>query len=202
VRIRYDRGDRSVERELAPLGLVIKGGVWYMVALSEGQPRTYRASRVLEVTPTDERFGRPDDFDLAAYWSETTSAFEAQAERGTIELRIDPEYMGHLVDAFGLEVVGRAERLDVDDPDGWSHLRVTVEWPHEAHARMLRLSGHAEVLGPPDVRERLIASALSVLARYGAPRPLPDAPPVAAAEPVEDGSGSARALPVGVAGAG
>src|SRR5262245_59122225 len=43
VRIRYDRGDRSVERELSPLGLVIKGGVWYMVALSEGQTRTYRA---------------------------------------------------------------------------------------------------------------------------------------------------------------
>jgi predicted DNA-binding transcriptional regulator YafY len=211
VRIRYDRGDRSVERELSPLGLVIKGGVWYMVGLSEGEPRTYRASRVVEVTPTDQRFDRPDEFDLAAYWSETTAAFEAQAERGTIELRIDPEYMGRLVDAFGVEVVGRAERLDVPDADGWSRLRITVEWPQDAHARMLRLSGHAEVLAPQEVRERLIASALSVLARYGTPLPLPSATDVAparrttaSADPIADDAAerSAGPLPVGVAGAG
>ena len=209
VRIRYDRGDQPVERELSPLGLVIKGGVWYMVALSEGEPRTYRASRVAEVMPTDQRFDRPDEFDLAAYWSETTAAFEAQAERGTIELRIDPEYMGRLVDAFGVEVVGRAEHLDVPDPDGWSHLRITVEWPQDAHARMLRLSGHAEVLGPPDVRERLIASALSVLARYGTPLPLPASgnallpprrPSAADGPAADDGDErSAGPLPVGVA---
>lgn len=212
VRIRYDRGDRSVERELSPLGLVIKGGVWYMVALSEGQPRTYRASRVLEVIATDVRFERPDEFDLGAYWSETTAAFEAQAERGVIELRIDPEYMGRLVDAFGVEVVGRAERLETPDADGWSHLRIAVEWPREAHARMLRLSGHAEVLGPPDVRARLIASALSVLQRYGAQLPAEMLGPSRASEPVhpadatraeatEDADASAGTLPVGVAGA-
>lgn len=212
VRIRYDRGDRSVERELSPLGLVIKGGVWYMVALAEGQPRTYRASRVLEVVSTDMRFERPDEFDLAAYWSETTAAFEAQAERGVIELRIDPRYMGRLVEAFGAEVVGRAERLETVDPEGWSHLRIAVEWPDEAHARMLRLSGHAEVLGPPDVRERIVASALSVLHRYGVPLPsamlgpTPPHGPVPPADPgttegTEHADASAVALPVGVAGA-
>jgi hypothetical protein len=92
--------------------------------------------------------------------------------------------------------------------DGWSHLRITVEWPHDAHARMLRLSGHAEVLAPQEVRERLIASALSVLARYGTPLPVPgahDAPPSAGRQAVagpadEDSDGSAGALPVGVAG--
>jgi predicted DNA-binding transcriptional regulator YafY len=172
VRIRYDRGDTSVERVLSPLGLVIKGGVWYMVALSEGQPRTYRASRVLDVTPTEERFERPDEFDLAAYWNETTAAFEAQAERGEIELRIDPEYLGRLVDAFGVEVVERATRIDEPDPDGWTRLRITVEWPRDAHARLMRVTGHAEVLSPPDIRERLIASALSILNRYGVPLPI------------------------------
>ncbi|MEZ4596622.1 MAG: YafY family protein [Chloroflexota bacterium] len=213
VRIRYDRGDRSVERLLSPLGLVIKGGVWYMVALSEGQPRTYRASRVLEVVATDERFDRPDEFDLAAYWSETTAAFEAQAERVTIELRVDPEYLGRLVDAIGMEAMGRAERLDAPDPEGWTHLRVTVEWPHEAHARMLRLSGHAEVLRPPEVRERLIASARSILRRYGVPSPEGEAagshrpdPDVSTRGGPADGratgdDASAGALPVGATGA-
>lgn len=210
VRIRYDRGDRSVERELSPLGLVIKGGVWYMVALSEGQPRTYRAARVLEVIATDQRFERPDEFDLGAYWTETTAAFEAQAERGVIELRVDPEYMGWLVDAFGAEVVGSAERLGTPDADGWSHLRLSVEWPHEAHARMLGLSGHAEVLRPPEVRERLIASALSVLRRHGVPPPSGMRPVPVATGSLDTGEGSALddpdpsagTLAVGVAGAG
>jgi predicted DNA-binding transcriptional regulator YafY len=173
VRIRYDRGDRSVERELSPLGLVIKGGVWYMVALSEGQPRTYRASRVLDVTPLEQRFERPDDFDLAAYWNETTAAFEAAAERAVLEIRVDPEYMGRLVDSFGVEIVERAEHVDEPDADGWTRLRLTVEWPRDAHARMLRMSGHAELIGPAEIRERVIASALSILNRYGEPLPVP-----------------------------
>jgi predicted DNA-binding transcriptional regulator YafY len=164
---------------------------------------------VVDVMPTDQRFDRPDEFDLAAYWSETTAAFEAQAERGVIELRIDPAYMGRLVEAFGVEVVGRAERLEVPDADGWSHLRITVEWPQDAHARMLRLSGHAEVLAPQEVRERIIASALSVLARYGTPLPLPDADRSDARRPSvhggpmdeEDAERSAGPLPVGVSGA-
>src|SRR6476646_1398975 len=41
VVIQYDRGESIVERLLDPLGLVIKGGVWYLVAVSEGQIRTY-----------------------------------------------------------------------------------------------------------------------------------------------------------------
>ena len=94
IRIGYDRGDRSVERSLDPLGLVIKGGVWYLVALADGQPRTYRVSRVLSVTIEETRFERPEDFDLAAFWTETTAAYEARAERLEVHLRVEPDQSG------------------------------------------------------------------------------------------------------------
>ncbi|MBX3031664.1 MAG: YafY family transcriptional regulator [Chloroflexi bacterium] len=174
VRIRYDRGDRSVERLLAPLGLVIKGGVWYLVALVDGAPRTYRVSRVIDVVPTEDPFQRPADFDLATFWTETTSAYEAAAERLEVTLRVDPDRLPWLMDAVGEETVRGATRLDEPDDDGWLRIRMTVEWPREVHGRVLALGDAVEVLGPPELRQRVIDSSRRVLRRYGAlPQPDP-----------------------------
>src|SRR4029077_15785878 len=59
VRISYARPGREapVERTLDPLGLVLKAGVWYLIAnAGSGDPRTYRASRVAEAELLDEHF--------------------------------------------------------------------------------------------------------------------------------------------------
>src|SRR5215207_9922956 len=45
VVVGYNRGDKTVDRILEPVGLVLKAGVWYLVAMVDGQPRTYRVSR-------------------------------------------------------------------------------------------------------------------------------------------------------------
>ena len=51
VRFKYQRGDDcAVVREVGPLGLVAKGGVWYLVAAIDGDIRNYRVSRVIEKT--------------------------------------------------------------------------------------------------------------------------------------------------------
>src|SRR4029077_5778694 len=70
VDIDYDRGGSTVGRRLEPLGLVLKAGVWYLVAMAAGQARTYRVSRVASAVVTDERVERPEGFDLAAFWAE------------------------------------------------------------------------------------------------------------------------------------
>src|SRR6266508_3503933 len=62
------RASARVERTLEPLGLVLKAGIWYLVANREDQIRTYRVSRVTEAHVRDERFTRPDAFELSAYW--------------------------------------------------------------------------------------------------------------------------------------
>src|SRR5688572_29401734 len=46
IRVTYRRGDEEVERRLEPLRLVLKAGVWYIVASADGQVRTYRARRI------------------------------------------------------------------------------------------------------------------------------------------------------------
>jgi predicted DNA-binding transcriptional regulator YafY len=163
VDIGYNRGDRVVERRLHPLGLVLKAGTWYLVARADEQIRTYRVARVTTVTVVaGERFDRPAQFDLAAFWAESTAAYERDAPRLEVTLRIDPGHIGTLADVAGVRTVRQAKRLTPaggPDRDGWLHLRLHMEWPPEVPARLLALGDHAEVLHPPEVRQRMLALA-------------------------------------------
>ena len=168
VQITYRRGDREVERSLEPLGLVLKGGIWYLVANSEGQARTYRVSRIRGATASDEAVPRPPDFDLAAYWAESISAYERDAPRIAITIRIDPAVLGVLAEAVGSQAVRQAETIPAQDPEGWIHLRVTADWPEEVPGRLIMLGSRAEILDPPEVRERAILLARRMLERHAA----------------------------------
>lgn len=187
VEVDYERAEGAVQRRLHPLGVVLKGGIWYVVAEVDGQLRTYRVSRVSGVRPTADHFERPADFELAAFWAEATSAYERGVPRVTVTLRIDPERIGLLADLAGVQAVRRAERLTppAADPDGWQHLCLQMDWPSEAPGRLLALGDRAEVLEPADVRAQVLALASRVAAAY-AERP---AQPAAA----RPGASAARA---------
>lgn len=49
VELRYRRKDSEVTRTAEPYGLVLKNGVWYLVARVGGRTRTYRVDRVTAV---------------------------------------------------------------------------------------------------------------------------------------------------------
>src|SRR5436305_6441757 len=66
LRIRYESWNGIVEREIAPLGLVLKSGIWYLAAAIGDDKRTYRLSNIRTLAVLDQRFVRPPDFDLAA----------------------------------------------------------------------------------------------------------------------------------------
>ena len=168
VEVDYERGEGQVARVLDPLGLVLKAGVWYLVALAEGQARTYRVSRVAGVRPLEERFNRPPKFDLPSFWSESSAAYEREAPRIEITVRVNPERIDHLRGAVGSRVVEAAERLDDTDSEGWLHLKLRMQWPDEAPALLLAAGASVEVLEPADVRDRLIRAAKRIVARYEA----------------------------------
>jgi len=164
--ISYARGREAVERTIGPLGLVLKGGVWYVIAVTDGQIRTYRASRVLAATTLDEPVERPDGFDLAAYWAESSAAYERDAPTVSVVVRIAEDQAWRIADVYGRAALDAAERLDEPDPDGWLQLRLTVSWPDEVATRLLAIGPSLEVLGPADVRERVISTAARVVERY------------------------------------
>jgi predicted DNA-binding transcriptional regulator YafY len=165
LRMRYDRGDAEVERLLDPLGLVLKGGTWYAVGRVGEDVRTYRVSRIVHAEMTQERFERVDDFDLALWWAESTAAYERSAERVEVTLRVAPGREDVLLEVLGEATIARAEDVVADDPEGWRHIRVSLEWPRRARFRLLGLGSAAEVIEPLDLREAVVREARSVIER-------------------------------------
>ena len=87
---RYRRAGESEARprKLGPLGLVLKAGVWYLVAQSGKAIRTYRASNIHGATMSDEPFARPRHFDLAAHWRDAVRDYEAGVYHETADVRL------------------------------------------------------------------------------------------------------------------
>src|SRR5918992_3756366 len=64
--IRYREGQNVVARRLDPLGLILKAGVWDLLAQRRGEERVYRVSRIVSARERAEPAPpRPPDFDLA-----------------------------------------------------------------------------------------------------------------------------------------
>jgi predicted DNA-binding transcriptional regulator YafY len=168
LEIRYSRrGAGPVTRKLQPLGLVLKAGIWYLVARASDQPRTYRVSNILEMAVSDERFERPKDFDLVRFWTMSSRAYEVGLYRSEAVLRVSPSGMPKL-DLLGSVVAhAAAETVTPPDRDGWLRVVIPIESIDQAAADLIRLGTDAEVLEPPELRRRIaeIARALSQLYR-------------------------------------
>lgn len=167
VSMRYGTGDDVRERTLRPLGLVLKAGVWYLVALSGDQPRTYRVSRIAEVTILDTPFTRPESFNLAAYWQESTGEFLAWLYRGRATLRLSPAGVC-LLQRHADQWVADVALESASSPDalGWVQVDVPIEREEIALSQFLQLGPEAEVLAPATLRQLMAETARKMAARY------------------------------------
>ncbi|WP_171171795.1 YafY family protein [Streptomyces sp. I05A-00742] len=166
---RYRRRDgEEVERELEPYGLVLKAGVWYLVARADPAFRSYRADRFTAVTVGEERFVRDGTFDLPAFWEEHAARFARSLLRDRVVLRLTPEgarRLPHVTDArAGREAVDGA---GAPDARGWITAVLAVEGPEVAYEQLLALGPEAEVLEPPELRARFAEAAARGAALYG-----------------------------------
>ena len=166
VMIGYERSGGRVDRVIGPLGLVLKAGIWYVVAEVDGQIRTYRGSRVASAAIIDAAVDRPPDFDLASYWAETSAAYERDTPTVAIRVRVRVDQLWRLDDAFGSGAVQAAESSDDPDIAGWRRLTMTVAYPDEAPGRLLSVGSDLEVLDPPEVRRQVAALAGRIVERY------------------------------------
>jgi len=159
---------REVERRLAPYGLVLKGGGWYVVAAYDGsEARVYRVANILQLTATDEQFVRPDGFDLASHWHQHLDDFERLRFSGSALVRVSPGLAGRLRDLSDPTLRTAVEAVP-PGPDGWYVAEVPIESDGQAARQLIRYGADLEVLSPPSLRDALRELAREVAAMYEA----------------------------------
>ncbi|MEV8438532.1 WYL domain-containing protein [Actinosynnema sp. NPDC051121] len=172
VEVRYRRWSPEpgvVTRRLHPLGLVLKAGVWYLIAAGGGEPRTYRVSAVEELTALPERFARPDRFDLVGFWRTHVERYEAAESAGSAVVRLTEAGVAALPDVLGPKAARSALRsLTPPDADGWRQATLPLENVAHATAGLLRLGADVRVLGPAPLVAHMTATVHAMARLYPA----------------------------------
>ncbi len=169
ITVRYESWKGEVERELEPLGLILKGGLWYLAACpAQGkrrEPRTYRVSNILDMTVAETTFERPVDFNLADWWTVTSRRFEAAIFTGHATLRLSKEGRRRLAQ-LGVEQARIAAEGDASAGDDWAEAVVPIESIEHAAVDFLRLGAEAEILVPEGLRTAMRHTAERLAALY------------------------------------
>ena len=169
LRLRYKRGADTtvVDRTLNPLGLVVQGGTWYLVARARphaaakrrrgGEPRIYRVSRIEQAEITAQPADIPDDFDLLAFWTNRKEDFHMTRAGYQVRVRAKP----WVLRALRHEFTGV-----VPDGDDWMGAELSFGTRGMAFERLLGFGPHVEVIAPDDLRTAIATAARDVAAMY------------------------------------
>jgi predicted DNA-binding transcriptional regulator YafY len=160
VRFLYRReGCEPGERIASPLGLVAKGSVWYLVADVDGEPKTYRVSRMQEAQLLDQSCSDTPGFDLAEYWERSAAEFRDKLPRYHATFLAHPSVLRW--------IRYRGWRLEQEQPEG-DRVRVRVRFDVEQEALQFALSfgPELEVLDPAELRAKVVAAAHALIERY------------------------------------
>lgn len=170
VTARYRKQGGEVERELAPYGLVLKAGVWYLCARAGEHFRVYRVDRLTAVTEHEARFTRDEDFDLPAFWAGRAAEFTRSLLRASVVLRLTPDG-ARLLPRLTDRAAAREALAAAGPPDAHGRVTVTlpVESPEVAYDQLLGGGPEIEVLEPPALRARFAGAARRAHELYGGP---------------------------------
>ena len=158
--IRYGTGTSAFE--VHPLGLVTKGLVWYLVATRQGELRTYRVSRIADVTVTDRTFVRPPGFDLVTHWQAVCEQVVDTFPSFVATLRTSEHGLRRLQWAGG-RIVDVAESRRRGDDMLPVKVRVDLENEDEAMRAVLSLGAEVVVERPRSLARRVTDAAQALL---------------------------------------
>lgn len=159
-------GPAGEARKVGPVGVVLKAGVWYLVAQKGNAFRTYRVGRMAETEALAEAYVRPKDFDLAAWWTRSSREYEVASYRSSAVIRLSPRGRS-LVDMLGPYVAQAVAQTAGDaDERGWVRCTIPIESLEYGVRELMRLGDDVEVVSPPALRARMAQTLRETLQRY------------------------------------
>jgi predicted DNA-binding transcriptional regulator YafY len=170
IDVQYRSWSGASRRTLEPLGLVLKGGAWYLVAREAAGKgtRSYRLASMLGLEVTGRAFRRPSGFDLASYWRESSAKFEAQLRPLSARVHASPRAMVWLSNT-------RHDHEVIRPPSGsghrargrWQEVLLPIESIEHGARELLSYGPEIEALEPPELRTEVRRMATRVLERLG-----------------------------------
>lgn len=163
--MRYDSWQGVRDWTVDPLGLVLKAGIWYLVAHGGGKARIFRIANIDRLAIGTTSFDRPADFHLATWWQAEQARFEGELFATRATLRASPDGCKRLAaqSPRGAEAVAAA---DAPAADGWRQMAMMVEDSDHGARDMLALGAEVEVVAPASFRRRIAALAAQIAARH------------------------------------
>jgi predicted DNA-binding transcriptional regulator YafY len=167
VRLGYaDREGKASHRMVSPLGLVLKGTTWYLLAGTDDGLRTFRVGRVTSVEETGEPVERPDGFDLATAWDEVVHRVDQLRSPADVTVLAEPGTLEALRWIFERRAVVEEVR-----DDGRALLRIGGHRTDMIVAQLAGFGRHLEVLAPEEARDQLARLGEELVATYAPAQP-------------------------------
>lgn len=154
----------TLTRDVAPLGLVAKGGGWYLVYQQGGPPRVIQVGDLLGVELLPGHFARSGEFDLVRFWQSWCVGREER--RYVVKLRVAPHFVAALGHYLGDRLRPEVAQATLPDADGWTTLEVNFRSLEEARHHLLTCGSGVMVVAPEVLRLSLLDHAQQIVKLY------------------------------------
>lgn len=152
-------------RTVDPLGLVVKGLNWYLVARTPKGMRTFRVSRMRTTTVLATKFRRPMRFKLDVHWKRATAELQEKRIKVPAVLCVSMRGLQRLTElGFVSEKIEDESRLE----ESWVKIRIAFDDEARARFIVLGMGCDAVLLEPTALRQSIEVEVAATSALYDA----------------------------------